>query len=186
MPAQVPHGFPDTLAAWSVDDLLEVYCIAPERYREVIAGLTPEELTQRPEPGEWSVIEVVMHVADAEAVAAHRIRTIWAEPGNTLSPYNEDRWSRELRYNEASLDDLEDALVLFGALRSATTRLFRMATEADWQKACPHPEWGQLTLRNMLDLYTEHGERHIEQILAARHVIGRVLDYQVLITERLY
>jgi len=64
--------------------------------------------------------------------------------------------------------------------------LFARAPEAAWARTGRHAEWGEMTLRQLLELYADHGERHLSQILARREALGRPLAMDPLLPERLY
>lgn len=53
------------------------------------------------------------------------------------------------------------------------------------KKGC-HPESGEITLRSILELYSDHSERHIWQILQRRKLMGKPLDFPLILDERLY
>ncbi len=64
--------------------------------------------------------------------------------------------------------------------------LFSVASAADWTKQGTHPEYGPLSLRNLLELYADHSERHLEQILDIRTRLGRRLAMTRELPRRLY
>ena len=57
-------------------DLIEQYAAGGEKLRRAVAGLTPEELRARPGPGAWSVLEVIIHLADSDAISIDRMKRI--------------------------------------------------------------------------------------------------------------
>jgi uncharacterized damage-inducible protein DinB len=120
-------------------------------------------------------------------VGAARFRFAWAEPGSNFVAYNQGRWAVELDYQATDPAGLETVLTLFEALRRTTAALFQRASEDDWQHRWGmHPQHGPITLRNLLELYADHSERHLGQILALRTLLGRSLELPVLLPERLY
>ena len=48
----------------------------------------------------------------------------------------------------------------------------------------PHEQ--QTSLRQLLELYSDHSERHIEQILHTRGLLGRAIEFSLILTQRLY
>jgi hypothetical protein len=81
----------------------------------------------------------------------------------------------------------ELAIELFTSLRKATLALFERAETADWTTRWGmHPEYGRMTLRNLLELYADHSERHIVQVLDIRARLGRPLALPSLLLDRLY
>jgi hypothetical protein len=182
--------FPDAYTGISTRDLLTVYKAGPTRLGGVLSGLTDEELKQRrpqpPEKDKWSIQEIAMHVADAEIMGAARLRQTLAEPGASFALYDQDAWTSGLGYQSRDRKALENAVWLFSALRTGSTLLLETAKEQDWTKWGNHADWGPLTLRQLLELYADHGERHIEQIVAARAVLGKPLIVPRLLPKRLY
>ena len=179
--------FPDAYRGISNRDLLTVYKAGPTRLGGVLAGLTDEELKQRrPQDDKWSIQEIAMHVADAEIMGAARLRQTLAEPGASFALYDQDAWTRALGYQSRDRKALENAVRLFSALRTGSTLLLETAKEQDWTKWGNHADWGPLTVRQLLELYADHGERHIEQIVAARALLGKPLVVPRLLPKRLY
>jgi hypothetical protein len=182
---QAPTTFP-AYDFYSTEQLLEAYRLAPGRLRAAVAGLGLEELRARPVAGKWSILEIALHVADSELVGAVRVRMVTAQPGVRLPGYDQDLWTVRLRHNDADAALLEETLALFAHLRAITGRILAAARGDDWAATGTHPEYGELTLRNLLELYADHGERHLEQILERRARLGRGMEMPILLPKRLY
>jgi len=171
---------------YPTEQLLEAYREGPARLRAAIAGLSMEQLRAHPRPGKWSILEIVMHLADSELVGATRVRYVQAQPGIRLPTYDQERWTARLRHNEADVGLLDDTLALFHLLRRITGRVFAAAQGDDWSATAVHPEFGEITLRNLLELYADHSERHVEQVLVCRAKLGMPLELPTLLAQRLY
>ena len=178
--------FPDAYRGISTRDLLTVYKAGPTRLGGILAGLTDEELKQRPQEDKWSIQEIAMHIADAEIMGAARFRQALAEPGASFALYDQDAWTGELGYRTRDRKALENAVRLFSALRNGSTLRLETAKERDWTKWGNHADWGPLTVRQLLELYADHGERHIEQIVDLRALLGKPLVVPRLLPKRLY
>src|SRR3990172_432321 len=139
-----------------------------------------------PRQGKWSIQEIAQHLADAEIMGATRLRQALAEPGTSFAVYDQAAWARTLRYGSRDRNAMVAALWLFSALRSSGTRLFNGAREEDWKKWGSHADWGRLTVRQLLELYADHGERHIEQIVELRLLLGTPVNVPRLFPTRLY
>lgn len=62
--------------------LIDEHAAGPERLRQVVAGMSNEQLDAAPIPGKWSTRQVVCHIADFEPVYVDSIRvTIYAPNG---------------------------------------------------------------------------------------------------------
>lgn len=170
------HG--ETLAlpsytAYTREHLLAVFQQAEQRMRAAIAGLTEDQLRARVRaPDKWSIHEIVMHVTDSEIQGVYRIRKCVGEPDSVFPIYDQDAWVASRNYRQGPVQDREDALILLGALRRSAMQIFRDATAADWDARGKHPEFGWMTLQSLLELYADHVERHIDQILHTRELLG--------------
>ena len=59
-----------------ISDLLERFRRGPELLAMVLTGVFGEEEDFIPEPGKWSIRQIIAHLADSEMVCAHRMRQI--------------------------------------------------------------------------------------------------------------
>ena len=179
-------SFPD-YSYYATPQLLAAFASGPARMRQAVDGLTDEECRARSRgPAKWSIHEIVIHTADSEMQGTFRIRKVWSEPSPLLPVYDQDAWVREIDYQSEDAAARERALTLLALFREQTLLLFRRATAADWEKSGTHPEYGTVTLRNLLELYADHVERHVDQILDSRARLGRSLEMQPLLPRRLY
>src|SRR4051812_18051216 len=186
MHSSTTSSFP-SYAQYTTAELLQAYNAAPAHLRLAVFGLSRDELHAHPRPGKWSIVEIVRHLTDGEVVGAGRIRSAWAEPGSNFMAYNQDRWALALDYQATELAGLESTLILFETLRRTTAVVFQRANEDDWvQRWGMHSQHGPMTLRNLLELYADHGERHLAQILVLRALLRKPLELPVLLPERLY
>ncbi|MEJ7811894.1 MAG: DinB family protein [Gemmatimonadaceae bacterium] len=148
--------------------LLAAYTDAPRRLRDVVRGLSAEQLaTPRPDGG-WSITQVAVSLSDAELNAIGRVRRILAEPGSTLQPYDQDRWAGAL----TATTSLDTALDLFTALRRAGAEIFREATPEQRALVCVHPERGATTLDDVLTIHAWHADARVREIEEFRSAKG--------------
>ena len=111
------------LALLGSDDPLLAQAATLPSLRAVLTEV-PGVIRQRPEPAEWSVLEVAGHILDAEIVYSGRYRFTLAHDAPRLPGYDQDLWVDRLRHNE---DDPEDLLAQFTALRAANLALLAAA-----------------------------------------------------------
>ena len=180
-------AFP-SYAQYSIAQLLEAFECGADRMRQAVDGLDENELRERPRgQGTWSIQEVVMHTTDSELQGVYRMRKAFAEPGAHFPMYDQDAWATQLTYQKASAADREISLRSLAQLRELVLPVLRSASERDWvERNGVHPEFGLLTLRNLLELYADHTERHAEQILRMRAMLGKPRVIPSLLPERLY
>lgn len=124
---------------------------------------TPKTMWQfRPAPKDWSVHEVLIHLADSETNSYLRARKALAEPGQAIMGYDQDKWASVLDYHAR---DTDDALAILRLVRKATHSLIAGLPESAWSTSYFHPESGkQVRLDDWLATYAVHIPGHIEQI----------------------
>ena len=137
-----------------------------EAHQELVSALErfPREMWDfRPAPDQWTIHEIIVHIADSEANSYVRCRRFLAEPGSAILGYEESKWARELNYHSQSTDD---ALELFRWLRRTSYTLIRDLPESAWSNTAIHSESGLMTLDDWLSVYASHIPDHIEQMQA--------------------
>ncbi|HMR98805.1 MAG TPA: DinB family protein [Anaerolineales bacterium] len=101
---------------------IELYGNGYEMLMDTLKDIPREIWKFKPEPKEWSVHEVLVHLADSESNAALRARKLIVEPGGTFMGYDQDKWAIELDYHEQSY---EDALETLRLVRKTTYELLK-------------------------------------------------------------
>jgi len=120
-------------------------------------------------PGKWSIRQIAAHLSDAEIVVAARLRWVAAEPGSPLKAFDQEKWAGELGYERQSP---RLSLELFRALRATTAAMLRSLPESAWTRTGMHEERGQVSLQRLVEDYSSHAERHVQQILDLRTAAG--------------
>ncbi len=145
------------------NEKIELYGRGFNLLKAALTEVPVEAMKFKPEPKEWSVYEIIIHIADSETNAALRARKLIVEPGGTLMGYDQDKWAIELNYHE---HDLEDALEATRIARKTTYALLKTVPDeifnTHWLK---HPEYEDpYTFNKWIDIYSRHIPGHIEQI----------------------
>ncbi|HEV7278791.1 MAG TPA: DinB family protein [Pirellulaceae bacterium] len=152
-----------------IEQALREYARVVPSLRASTVGLSPDQLTARPGPGDWSIHEVVLHTVDSDIVAWDRMKRIAAMERPTLIPYDETAFAKTLFYHEQSL---EDALALFELGRRQMSRILeRLPVEAFERKGL-HTDDGELSLLDFVRRYVGHVEHHVRFIDAKRERLG--------------
>jgi hypothetical protein len=131
----------------------------PHRWISLVESC-PEDLLQRsPSPGEWSAIDCLRHLFEAERdLLAVRLQHI-LEGRAELVPYDPDA-PREPEPERSSREVLEAFLKL---RRNSEQKLEGLEPE-DLNRSSFHPEYGvNVTLEELLDLWAAHDLMHTVQ-----------------------
>ena len=154
------------------DDPETVQAETPAALRELIQGVPQELLKRRPAENEYSVLEIVGHITDAELVLSTRYRWVLAEDQPDLPGYDQDSWVRAIGHQESEPASL---LTLFEALRAANLELWKR-NPGGRARAGTHRERGEESFELMFRLIAGHDGVHLAQardtLAAAREGIG--------------
>jgi uncharacterized damage-inducible protein DinB len=141
----------------------------PDRLREAVAGLNAEQLDTPYRPGGWTVRQLVHHVPDSHLNAYTRFKLALTEDEPAIKTYDEGRWAE---LPDSRSVPIEVSLALLENLHRRWVALLRALPAADFQKTLRHPEWGQMTLDQLLGLYAWHGDHHVAHVASLRQRMG--------------
>jgi hypothetical protein len=148
-----------------VPELLERLRRGAELVAVSMTGAAGSELDFVPEPGKWSMRQIVAHLADSEMVAGMRLRRIIAEDHPRLEAYDQDAWATNLDYTRRKTSQ---ALETFRRIRSENYELLKDLPAAAFEREGLHSERGPMTLKQLLQLIAEHAENHAAQLRTRR------------------
>jgi uncharacterized damage-inducible protein DinB len=146
-------------------ELLERFRRGPEVVAAALTGAAGAEVDFKPEPGVWSVRQIVAHLADSEIVGATRFRRTLAEENPTIQWYDEKAWAEKLDYAKRKYSA---SLETFRRTRGENYELLKDLPEDSWSRPCVHSREGPMDLHNLLRIYAEHAEKHAMQIRRVR------------------
>ena len=144
------------------DDPATVQAQTPAALRVMLQEAAQDKRT-RPAPREWSVLELLGHVTDAELVISNRYRWALSQDGTSVGGYDQDRWVEHLRHNDKEPDELLEA---FTALRNANLKLWRRASPDDRARHVMHSERGKESYDLMFRMLAGHDRFHLTQMRA--------------------
>jgi hypothetical protein len=141
---------------------IELYGRGYELLKAALAEVPQEAMKFKPASTEWSVHEIIIHIADSESNAALRARKLIAEPDSALMGYDQDVWANVLLYHD---HNLEDALEVTRLARKTTYELLKRQPDEVFNHSVLHPEYeAPYTFEKWIDIYSVHIPGHIEQI----------------------
>lgn len=114
-------------------EMLANYLSFPERLASAVSGLSEAQLDLTGGPDEWSIRQIVHHLADGQTMWTVCMRVAIGTPGTAMQfpsyPGN-DAWSACLAYAERSI---EPGLTLLQALHAEIAELLTLMPEA-WER----------------------------------------------------
>lgn len=136
----------------------------PPALRAAVEDLTDEQLDTPYREGGWTVRQVVHHLGDSHANAYLRFRWVVSEDNTTIKTYDQDVW--------ATLPDMKmpiaPSLTLLDGLHERWTHFLSALPDESWARTAHHPERGSISLEDLLEIYSDHGENHVRQITDLR------------------
>jgi hypothetical protein len=155
------------LDALGDDDPAEAQATTPGTLRALVAD-AGDDLRTVPEPGEWSVLECVAHLVDAELVCSGRYRWILAHDEPPLIGYDQERWVSRIPQDR---DDPSTMLDVFEALRAANVRLWHGSSEAERARVGIHAERGPESYDLTFRMLGGHDRVHVAQARRALETV---------------
>jgi hypothetical protein len=127
----------------------------------LIKGRDTDSLKRNPQPGKWSVAQIVAHLAESEIVASWRYRQMLERSGSNIIPYDQDTWEQLGDYAHA---DANSSLELFRLLRERNLQLLSRLTPEQWEMFGIHAERGKESVRHLARMMAGHDVNHLEQV----------------------
>ncbi|MEM7316629.1 MAG: YfiT family bacillithiol transferase [Planctomycetota bacterium] len=156
--------FDESIKAKLIDEIRE----APARLAEAVSGLTDEQLDTKYR--NWTVRQIVHHVADSHVNSYMRFKWTLAEETPTIKAYEEADW---VALADSASGAVDPPLALLSGLHEKWVQVLESMTESQYARAFIHPQSGDsVTLWEALNYYPWHGKHHTGQILWLREQNG--------------
>lgn len=140
---------------------LAVQAATAKRLAQLIEGVSTSELRRRPALDNWSVSEIIAHLADGEIVGGFRVRFILGSPGSPVVAYDQDKWVTSGHYDKR---DPHKSVELFRVLREANLALLESLEPDDWKQYGMHSERGKESIEHIVRMFAGHDVNHLQQI----------------------
>ncbi len=142
--------------------MLDEFEAGGQKLRSAVIGLTREKLLAKPGPGKWSIQELVIHLADGDAIAIDRMKRVITEDNPTLLRADEQAYVDRLH---CEAQDLQDAISLFELNRRQFARVLRQLDDSEFERVGTHnAELGRITLAGLVETYSKHLDRHLQRL----------------------
>lgn len=149
------------------DTILDVRLVDSLRKNDQILGHVLQDLNQaqvstwRDGLDGWTILEVVCHLRDYDAIFRERGELMLAQQHPTFPVYDHLALVVDRAYNQ---QPLESALAALTASRAETITFFAGLDEAQWTRTGQHVEHGRYTMQSLAAHISWHDANHLEQI----------------------
>ncbi|MDZ4765646.1 MAG: DinB family protein [Chloroflexota bacterium] len=141
--------------------LIETFRHVPDVLEDTLRPLSDAQLTLEALPGEWTVAQIVHHLADAHMNAFIRFKLILVEDYPTFKAYEQVDWAETPEALDASV---QDSLLIIRGLHHRWARLMATLSEGQWERKGLHPHLKEITAEGLLTGYVRHSQNHLDQI----------------------
>ena len=143
-------------------DLLDALRATPETLTGLLMSVSQEQ-AQSAKGGDenWSVVEVVCHLRDAEEISFQRTTAMRDQDIPTIIGYNQEAYARDRDYRHT---DLRLALSAFIAFRKQHVAALEALRPEQWQCGGQHNEFGHVSIFEMIVHKASHDAIHCAQI----------------------
>ena len=116
----------------------------------------------RPEPGKWSILEVINHLYDEEREDfRHRLNLTLYSPDMAWTSNDPQKWVNERKYNERNF---KNSLGNFISERRESIAWLKALEAPDWSSTYKHPTFGEISAGDILCAWLAHDYFHARQI----------------------
>ena len=147
----------------SNDTLADFVSLAafPDQLKQQLQGLSDAALRFRPAPAEWSIVEVVGHLLDIEAVYSARVRQMLATDNPSFPLFKPDELVRQRDYANQQISFLLSSLA---ERRDEHLEFLRVLRPAQLARAGVHATRGPVTVADTIAMLAWHDGNHKGQI----------------------
>jgi HAD superfamily hydrolase (TIGR01549 family) len=134
----------------------------PALLHSLCAGLSPEAWVRRPAENEWSVLEILCHLADMDTeVNLPRLRKVLEETNPFVAGMDADAWADERGYiQREGMQSLQN----FINARLQLIAFLEQLSPEDWKRSARHAVFGPTRLHEMAIFAAGHDRLHVRQV----------------------
>ncbi len=155
----------------TIEQVLALLAETPQRIAALTADLDPAQLRARPDPDEWSAIEVLAHLRSCADVWGGCIATILAEDRPTIRAINPRSWVKRTDYPNLQFRPSWRA---YTAQRADLLALLESAPPEGWSRSATVTGAGK-PLERTMHFYAQwlarHERTHVKQF---KHIVETV------------
>lgn len=138
---------------------------APAKLRAAVAGLNDAQLDTSYREGGWTLRQVVHHLADAQMNWYIRPKLAVTEDMPVTKTYAEQSWAE---LSDARTAPVEASLKIFEGVTERWCIFFASLSPSAWSRSFQNPEWGTLSVEDVLRAIAWHTRHHTAHITEMR------------------
>ena len=127
----------------------------------LVEGRSAEMLTTAVSPTEWTIAQVIHHLADSHSWGLHRCKRVLTQEAPVISSYDQNVFAQ---LPDGQDNNITPALQIINGTHARWTMLLESLSAADWERTEVHEEYGPWQLRDLVANYAQHGQNHLQQI----------------------
>lgn len=128
------------------------------RLKAAVDKLSIAQINSPSKIGGWTPGQYLHHLADAQTQAFYRCLWILSEDNTTLKPFDQDNWVALVGHFP-----IEGSLAILDGVYQRWVMLLDSLQDWQWELKGTHPELGEISIRDIVKYYQDHGEGHIVQ-----------------------
>ena len=133
----------------------------------LVGVLADADVRWKPAAGDWSILEIVCHMADEEAEDFRaRVESTLRDPAAAWPPLDLKDVAERRGYNAR---DVRAELTRFVAARRESVAWLRLLKKPDWSRTYIHRSAGALSAGDLLASWAAHDALHLRQIAKRLH-----------------
>ena len=172
---QDPDGY--KLNFWApaqrtAEETIALYASGIDELEAALAGLSEQDLDLARGGSDWTIRQIVHHIADGDLLFALSMSMALAEPGREFTqnwPSDNAPYARNLQYAQR---DIAPSLALIRAIRTHFVVLARLLPDA-LERAVHEADGTTWSFGRFLNIDLRHAFEHIDEIWAIRTAHGR-------------
>jgi uncharacterized damage-inducible protein DinB len=153
----------------TITEKIDQFEAGGQALHNALANLPDDVMDAKPGPGKWSIRELVIHMADMDAIAIDRMKRVIAEDCPLLI------WADDSAYIEhlaIASQDVGDALTSFEVGRRQFARVLRTLPAETFERFGIHSKVGKVTLLEFLEKYIWHLDHHMLFLMDKKKNLG--------------
>ncbi|MFL5802509.1 MAG: DinB family protein [Roseiflexaceae bacterium] len=142
--------------------LLDELAAFPAALKTQLQGLSDAALRFQPTPDAWSIVEIVGHMTDVDAIWPGRIRQMLSTDNPELARVDND----DVRRRDYQNKQLSFLLITLAERRAEFIEMLRLLRPSQLERTGQHPTRGPITVAGGVGALADHDRGHREQIAA--------------------